>query len=452
MLALAFGSCSKFVDGLEESPNSPSKATPGLLLTTIQVSTFSTFGGQMARGANILTQGIEGTQFQALDFANYLIFEGDNVNEWDNLYTNALGDSYELIKLTEGESPHYAGVAKILTALNLSVVTDFWGDAPFSEAFRGQEGSEFFNPKYDSQQELYQTIQTYLDNGIADLGAADSKESPGADDLIYGGDLTKWINAAKMLKARYALRLTQVDNNAAATALTAITTAINDGFNSSGSDMNALFYDTPTSLNQWFAYNRDRAGYIKMGKNLVDLLVSINDPRLSFYAKTDANGGYSGTAPGTADITTSDMGTYFSSPTSSSPIATYVEARFIEAEAAFRTGDLDRAANAYNTAVTEHVTLVTGAAPPQAYIDAQISETAGTISLEKIMTQKYIALFTQIEVYNDWRRTGIPSLTPNPTGDVAGIPLRLPTVQSERLYNTKAPANTNILEPVWWDK
>lgn len=452
LVILGFSSCSKFVDGLEESPNSPSEATPGLLLTTIQVSTFATYGGQLARNANVLTQTLEGVQFQAQDLANYIILEGDNVNEWDNLYTNALGDSYELIKLTEGVSPHYSGVGKILTALNLSVVTDFWGDAPFSQAFKGQEGAENFNPAYDSQEQLYQSIQSYLDAGIADLGNAESKESPGKDDLIYGGDLTKWKNAAKMLKARYALRLTAVNASAANTALDYVTTAINDGFSSDSSDMNAYFYDTPVSLNQWFAYNRDRAGYIKMGKNLVDIMNNSADPRLPFYAKPDEQGGYSGSVPGSGDGSTSDMGPYFASTSSDSPIATYVEAKFIEAEAAFRTGNTDRAASAYNAAVAKHVLKVTGAAAPQSFVDAFISETAGSITLEKIMTQKYVSMFTQMEVYHDWRRTGFPNLSPNPTGNVAGIPLRLPTVQSERQYNTNAPQNTNILEPVWWDK
>ncbi len=90
--------------------------------------------------------------------------------------------------------------------------------------------------------------------------------------------------------------------------------------------------------------------------------------------------------------------------------------------------------------------------PDPVYLAANANETETTITLEKIMTQKYIAMFSQPEVWSDWRRTDLPKLTPNPNGNVAAIPRRLPTAQSERLYNTNAPVNTDILKPVWWDE
>jgi hypothetical protein len=68
------------------------------------------------------------------------------------------------------------------------------------------------------------------------------------------------------------------------------------------------------------------------------------------------------------------------------------------------------------------------------------------------MTHKYVAMFGQIEAYADWRRTNIPTLTPNPEGgSITAIPRRLPTVQDERLYNPNAPAENDITKPVWWD-
>ena len=79
-------------------------------------------------------------------------------------------------------------------------------------------------------------------------------------------------------------------------------------------------------------------------------------------------------------------------------------------------------------------------------------ETAATITLEKIMTQKYIAMFTQPEVYSDWRRTNIPMLTPNAGASIAEIPRRLPTAQNERLYNSKAQVVTDLTQRVWWDQ
>lgn len=54
-------------------------------------------------------------------------------------------------------------------------------------------------------------------------------------------------------------------------------------------------------------------------------------------------------------------------------IVTHFELLFIESEAAFRSGDLARAANALNTAITKHVDLVT----PSSI--AHLSETGGNV-------------------------------------------------------------------------
>ena len=183
-----------------------------------------------------------------------------------------------------------------------------------------------------------------------------------------------------------------------------------------------------------------------------DILNAINDPRLPFYCTKDAADGYTGTALGTFSTASSNIGTYFASANSNSPLVTYAELKFIEAEAALRASNAPRAATAYNDAVIAHITHVTGAAPSAAYVASQASATAANVSLEAIMTHKYVALFTQVEAYNDWRRTRLPALTPNPDPDanVAQIPQRLPTPSDERLYNTSAVITSDILKPVWW--
>ena len=189
-----------------------------------------------------------------------------------------------------------------------------------------------------------------------------------------------------------------------------------------------------------------------MGKFFVDTLASTADPRLPFYAALDENGGYSGSSvdPAEADVTTSAIGSYFGSPASVAPIATFVEAKFIEAEAKFRSGDNDGAATAHNDAVKASILQITGS-NDDTFEAAYATENAGTISFDKIMFQKYIAMFTQVEVWNDWRRTGIPELTANPSSNLPGIPTILPTSQDERLYNSNAVNVTNILSKVWWD-
>lgn len=459
ILAVAFvaGSCSKYVDGYEFSPNSPTESNEALLTTVIQVATFAHFGGEMARLPSYLTQQTTGVQFQAQERADYTILEGDVTNEWASLYS-AMNDCNILIEKAGDINPYYRGIGGVLKAMNLGLTTDLWGDVPNSQANQGEAGEASWNPAYDSQQSVYASIQSILDAAISDLGAAEADNAilPGTDDLIFNGDAAAWLATAHVLKARYANHLSKRDAAGSATAaLAALDNAYAAGFTSSASDCNAFFPGDGNSLNQWYAYQTTRANYIKMSAPFMALLAANGDPRLPFYASLDDNGGYSGTAIGDVDVTTSNVGPYFASPTSSTPLVTYAEAKFIEAEAAMRATNPTRAALAHNEAILAHVAQVTGSAAPQAFIDAHASETAGTITMDKIMTQKYVAMFTQSETWTDWRRTNIPALTPNPNGVANGvtvIPRRLPTSRDERNYNTNAQVQQDITVPVWWDE
>ncbi len=454
LLAVGGYSCSNYVDGYEVSPNDPQQSNPALLTTVIEVATFSHYSGQFARYAAMMTQHCMGVQAQYEDIANYNIREGDNVNEWASHYS-AINDCNTLIDLAGDANPHYRGIGRVLKAMNLAITTDLWGDVPNRQAALGLQGEAFYNPVYDNQESIYLDMQNLLDNALVDFANANNVVLPGSDDLIFGGDISNWIITAHVLKARYANRLSKKDAAGSATAaLGHIDAAIAAGMTGPSSDCNAIFPGDGNSLNQWYAFEANRADYIQMGEGFINLLLNINDPRLPFYATPDSGGViYRGTPLGSIDATTSDVGAYFASPTSNAPMVTFVEAKFIEAEAAFRAGQLPRAAQAHNDAIKAHILQVTGAPADVAYEIAQASETAGSISLEKIMTHKYVALFTQFEVYNDWRRTNIPALTPNPNGETTAIPRRLPTPQTERLYNENAPnpVISDITLPVWWD-
>lgn len=452
-VSLMFSSCSNFVDGYELSPNDPlaSDATPNLLLTVAEVSAFSSYTGQLARTAAILTQQQAGVQAQYEAIAAYTILPGDNVNEWESIYSNGLTNSQTLIDLAGDENPYYRGIARVLKAMHLGIATDFWGDIPNSQALQGVGN---FTPAYDAQEAVIADIQALLDGAITDFGAAatDNIELPGSDDLIFGGDMTAWNLSAHILKARYHNRLSERDPTGSATAaLAALDAAFGAGLSGPEDDMNAVFGDAGNELNQWYAFEQERGGYMTMGAFFVDTLLGLDDPRLAVYADTTTAGIYEGTPLGSLNPDVSVVGPYFSSPTAPMPLITYVEAKFIEAEAALRSGNAGRAATAYNDAVQTHIEQITGSAPSAAYIAANADEDASSISLEKIMFQKYIAMFTQPEVWADWRRTGQPSLSPDPRSTQGQIPLRFPTPQSEIDYNSNAPEIMNIFMPVWWD-
>jgi hypothetical protein len=434
---LTWTGCSKFVEGYDVSPNSPSEVSLALLLAGAEVSTLNTYTGQLARYSAVITQQQKGVDFQYGEIENYIITESSIDNEWQQIYNRGIVNTQDMITQAGDNHRIYRGIARVLRSMNLGIATDFWGDVPNTEAGRGLQGEANFNPKYDDQQSIIRDIQTTLDAAIADLGSDASdpvvnKLVPGSDDILFGGNAARWANVARILKARYANRLSKRDSGgSASTALAALDAAYGAGFDGSG-DLMALFANAAPEWNQWYAFNDTRAGYMVTGPTFLTHLGG--DPRLPLYVSADST----------------VLGDYYGSPASPLPMVTYFEAKFIESEAALRAGNADRAATAYNEAITANLTKL-GVADA-AYLAANATETAGTITLEKIMNQKYIAMFTQPEVWTDWRRTGFPTLTPNAGANIAGIPRRMPTAQNERLYNNSAVINVDLLNPVWWDQ
>ena len=450
VLAVSTSSCKKYFEDYVASPNNPSEVTPALLLASVEVSTFASFGGQLARQGAVMIQHMAGTEVgsQSVEIANYNITELTNENEWNAIYTGAVMNAGLIINDDELESPHYKGIARVLLALNIGLATDLWGDVPFTTAGQGQSGT--LSATYDSQENVLTRIQETLDQAIIDLStsAADNKLVPGSDDFIYGGDVDAWIKAARVLKARYANRLSQ--RNPAGSASNTLTILGQGAFSSSADDCNMIFGEG-NALNQWYAYEQSMGSYLKVSQTFVDELYNTGDPRLAVFCGKDVNDSISGTPFDDVTITnTSYVGSYYASATSSIPLLSYVEQKFIEAEAELRDGNAAGAATAHNDAVKASIAQVTGGSDPT-YEAAYANEDANSITLEKIMYQKWVALFIQVEAYSDWRRTNVPSLTSNPNGNTTSIPVRFIYPQNERLYNQNFPGTKNLTDPVWWD-
>ena len=448
-LTLVTSSCQKQFGEYGINPNSPETVSPALLLSGAEVGTFATYGGELSRLASVWSQQTAGNQFQYQTFGLYIITESDVTNDWSSIYNGPIVNGRTLLDDYCQANPYYAGMTQIIMALNFGLATDFWGDVPFTEAGQALGGN--FQPKYDSQETVIAGIQSLLDGAITNLSQPVSANTfiPAQDDIIFNGNTAAWINAAYIIKARYANRLSQVDPQGSATAALAALSHVS----ADQPDMNAVFYDYAGNYNQWYDFLSQRANYIKMGKYFVDYLQSTNDPRLPLLVSKDEASGYSGIPPEESDNTAaSDPGPAVASSDSPTPLATYAEAQFIAAEAQLRLGQAGAAATAYNEAVAASVQRLTGASIAAAFQQSTASATASTITLEQIINQKYVALFTTPEPYNDWRRTGFPQLQANQQSQRKAIPLRLPTSQDERNYNKNAVVVDDIYQPVWWDK
>ncbi len=436
--------CQTELDEFNENPNSPITTTPSLLLASMEVSTFSNHTSGLVRIGNILDQHLTGTNVGQLgEISNYVINEQDVNNEWNTLYSTTLMSGHVMNREFASGYPYYNGICQVLTALNLGYATDMWGDVPYDEAFRAESGNT--TPRYNSQQEIYQRLQSILDEAILNLNkpSASNISEPGDDDFIFQGDTQKWIKVAYVLKARYALRLSLRDTNAAQKALDYLTLA---GMTSNADDANTYFPGTANGLNQWFAFEDSRQNYLKMGQFYVNHLILTNDPRLPFAVAQDTNGNYTGNAANDLDsVSTSYIGSAFASQTSAIGLVTYAEAKFIEAEAKLILSQDPKPA--LEAAVEASVLKITGSSATPAFI----SSVTATADLATIMQQKYNALFLTLEPYNDYRRTGLPALVPNSGSATQTIPVRLPTPSDERNYNPNATVISNVTTKLWWD-
>lgn len=442
LLTTLLSSCDKWIDpDMNVDPNNPKDVAMAQLVAPIEANLAYIVGGELARWDCVWMQQIAGLQSQSAENEIYTLGESDVTNAWSfNLYAPGMINTKILMdKAATTNSPYYAGVAKILMAYHLGVTTDLWGDIPYSDALKGANNE--FKPKFDTQENIYTTIFTLLDGAIADLGSASSLYSPGAEDLIYAGELAKWEKTAYSLKARYNLHLAKRNGSSAYTnALTAIANA----YTSNDDDFKFVFGTAYNNSNPIYQSEQERTGYYAASATYFNMLAG--DPRQAVYFD-----GTFGSAPGELNVDAATIGAAYASADSPVYLMSYVELKFIEAEARFNLNAADPLAiTAYNDGLKASLQRE-GVYGNGAWYNAHVI-TAGTITLQKIMEQKYLSSFLQIETWTDWRRTGFPVLVKATGAVTTEIPRRLPYPDDERLYNGEnMPAGLTIIDHVWWD-
>ena len=425
----------KKLDEVNTNPNQPLAVTPNVQLTATELQIGYTIGGDMSRFEGLMDQDLVASPSarQFSTYSQYIFQNADFDQVWQNMYLsmNNLQDLYKTS--SKANNYYYAGIAQVLEAYTLGMSTDVFNDMPYSQAFQGFSNLQ---PTFDKQQALYNNIQTLLANGITLL----SKPSggtlvPGADDIIYGGNAASWVKLAYALEARFYLHIRKVDN----TALAKAQAALANGFTSSADDAYFKFSTSNKGAGPWYQFQQQRAGEFSFIQATAgQTLINTGDPRLASYIDTAQDG----------------LGTFYQNPQSGVQIMTYAEQLFIAAEIAFLNNDKAGAATNSNNGAIESVTAITGAAPSGTWATTYTTETAGTITLEKIMNQKYLALYLNPESFSDWRRTGFPTLVAYPGNVTNGvIPRRFlySETETERNTHTAAEGNIQITGKVWWD-
>jgi hypothetical protein len=442
--SIGLTSCAQWADtNLNISPNNPGDVGMAQLLPSAQGSMGYTFGGDLYRYTSLWTRHHFGTERQHGSIYQYAFDETNIDTYWSNAYSNGMKDLSVLItKAEQAQAPHYRGVARILMAMSIANVTDVFGDVPYSQAFQGDANNT--TPTYDTQQNIYNSIQTLLDGAIVDLNQVNSTASPGTDDLMLPASLTPanrraaWIRVANTLKARFALRLSKRNSTAAQTALTSLAS----GITSNADNVRVVFGPDASTANPLFQFGNQR-GDMRMDSYFADMLTALNDPRRAALI-------------GSATPAGPNLSPFFSAINSPVMFCHFAEAEFMQAEALFRTGNLTQARVEHINGVRAALEMlnITGAAADAYVSSATVSP--NPITLNAIMTQKYIANYYNVESYNDWRRTGLPNIPIAQGALLTAIPRRFPMPQQERLYNSgNYPAGGNsrdwMLSRVWWD-
>ena len=425
---------------------------------------------------------------------------------WNSYYVGVLKQFKKAKEITEAR-PEYGNILqtmRIFTARCTAQTTDIFGDIPYTE---GAEGSS--QAKYDSQQSIYTAIFKELTEAVDSLNANLTNASmvtyKANQDLIFDGDLGKWIKLANSLRLRYALRLAYIDPETAKKEGEAALAATG-GLMSSNQD-NAGVYISGTGANGWPLFQISGWGEFCMSKTMENMLKqtsSVQDPRTALWfghteTSTAAAPKFAGIPNGLAseDIATYPDKSYVwglqtlpawnskDDKTTSFNVAKrqkvmeYAEVCFLKAEASLRgwTGagtaedeylkgiqasfDAERAdvASTLYSTVDDNTYKTTGSV-------AWSSQSTQEGHLRQIITQKWLALYPDgVEAWSEFRRTGYPSLTPvavslNSAINVANgefvKKLRYTDTELRENPNAKAATLNNgkgdgMNVRVWWD-
>jgi hypothetical protein len=479
-------SCSpnKFLD-VNASPNNPTVVQPSVQLPTITVGTAFVVGNTLGRDGDLFIQHYAGIANQPFTEDKYAI-SGNYDNEWrGDLYGNNLNGAQTLIT-NNAANPAYTGIAKLLKAYNFALVTDMWGDVPYSQALQGLAN---LHPAFDRQQDIYEGatgIQSLFDlvrEGLADLDKP-SVLKPGTDDFVYKGDLTKWRKMGNMLLLKFACTISRKDPTLAASVINEVLAKGANGsaaISANAEDFSVPFGTAVGNTNPYYAYNvTNRPGDQMASTRFLDSLTAYNDPRLPrFFTATASNplpthttpygkftgfeNGSNATAPAAATATTpsnrSVYNTYVTGTSGEAPmrLLTNFQRCFILAEMAIRLKTPGDANALYQEGIRRSMEL-TGVSTTD--IDAYFAANPAIVTLggsdehmyDQIIRQKWVAwVGNGYEAWNDYRRTGYPRLQPAlNVSFTPNIPQRLLYPPSEVAANGDAIPKAIISDRVWW--
>lgn len=278
--------CKKFLD-VNKNPNSPTPESVQLSMVLSaaerNISNSFALGSGLGNTFSVYTHQMTGR----VGADRY----GAGSSGWEGLYGAISNLNVIITRGTAEKRFVYVGIAKILKAYTFSMMVDIWGDIPFSEFDKFEEG--ITQPKFDKGSDIYPKLFAMLDEGIADINNTTVNPSvPGNDDYIYKGNKTNWIKAANTIKLKLYTQVRLVQD--VKTQVAALLAAPNSLINSQAESFAMPYGPIATTDDRhpgYGDYNATQRGgqlfspwlyEIMKGRNS-DILTGIADPRIPYY-------------------------------------------------------------------------------------------------------------------------------------------------------------------------
>lgn len=467
-------SCTKDFDELNINPNLIDKVTPGSLVTptVYGMSNYFTLRSYDFTW-QIMQVGLPNPSVQ-LGIHRYDFMPTSGNGTWNTCYT-WLRSVREMREAADAfNQPVYHAVASTLQAYIGGILTDSFGDVPFSEALLAEDGIN--QPKFDTQEEIY----TRLINDLEEANKIYAGEgNMSGNDLLYNNDKTKWRKFNNSLLLRLLLR---TSNQSTFDSYNRIRQILGNETEypifTSNADAALVTITGIAPYSYAWARRQDYVNFEAMSSFFVDMLNDMNDPRRPLFM-TQASRMVDG-APqaigykGIPSAHSGDESQFDYSPSTpngnlmiydqiGTPIKqvmmSYAEVEFIKAETALHIGNQDLAKECYERGVTAAIIQWNGGAIPVDYFDNEAAAFDGT--LERVLDQKYLALFfNDYQQWYEYRRTGYPVLPKTEHMLHDGImPSRFmyhSDVQRYNPENYKAAVDRigkdDFHTKVWWEK
>jgi hypothetical protein len=482
IVLLIASSCTKDFEELNIDPNRPEKVSPGVILSQMQ---YRIVNNSISAARNftheLMQMDAPRSSTSGLGLHRYIVGPGSGV--WTGFYQN-LTDIEDIIKVSENlKENNYKAIALVYKSWAYSILTDVYGDVPYSKAIKATDG--IFKPSFDKQKDIY--IQILKDLDAANALFDDTKVLTYGGDLVYNSSaltsgknigIQRWKKFGNSLKLRLLLRLSKKEGEL--NIKEQINAILGDPakYPTMATNAEEAILRYPGSFPYFNPFYNARTLDWRSGNYFTEFFLgNLNesaDPRRAIWAiPVNVAGvptfrGIKSGYPTTLEYVVDQNSSYTDALKTLPQLGVMMplaEVEFIKAELAlngYKTGKTPK--QHYEAGITASM-IQWGTVVPKDFFIQKTVEFDATASTEKqmelIMLQKYYAsFFVDYQAWFEKRRTGLPVL-PRGTGipEINKFPSRVPyptylqSLNPEGLAGAVASMGADNSDvKVWWEK